>query len=358
MDSSSSATTTRMKVAAVNRICTAWRTYKARSSCGVGGVKEVPRRLPLTDPLTLEPIEGRPFYLISSQEPYVAHAFDARMLAEYFDASLMFENPCTREVLNRVEVSRLARHERVQRNSLLELYDNLDVAKKKLQEEQEFVSLLLETAEEEYDSIYLTICDSLEQFFDILSRLEKVGRDVGEEGVDDSFFTAKELRMLLTYYASVCFSNIDLPQLPSVDFRDKLKARINIIFEDYESAYILQSDDLDLLCNLATLIFYEELQRQLNRHIVAIMFPRLREMYNRCFNQIVRNPRLDCDAMHLHCKSLNHTIDKTLSKCESIFGIKSNCISLLRQFVCQIQKYYSPEAIQAARASYQATALH
>lgn len=81
---------------AATKIQRCWRAYVSSDQRN--------SKLP-EDPITCEVIRGYPFKLIASER--TTYYFDARALAEYFDTTLNFSNPLTREKLNSVEVRRL-----------------------------------------------------------------------------------------------------------------------------------------------------------------------------------------------------------------------------------------------------------
>lgn len=71
--------------------------------------KKHPPRLPVNDSdfFTLEPIQGRPFYLV--EDTGHVYQFHPQTLAEYFRREGNFTNPYTRKPLNPIELRRLDR---------------------------------------------------------------------------------------------------------------------------------------------------------------------------------------------------------------------------------------------------------
>lgn len=127
---------------AATKIQRCWRAYVASEFRN--------DKLP-EDPITCEVIRGYPFTLIASET--AVYKFDARALADYFDTTLNFSNPLTREKLNAIEVSRLqkqlwhAQNGRYRR--LRQDYENRKKLAREIAEHTNFVHVVTQAIEDE-----------------------------------------------------------------------------------------------------------------------------------------------------------------------------------------------------------------
>lgn len=303
------------------------------------------------DPMTLEPIVGKPFVLISKEPPHTEFKFDACVLANYFDTSMDFINPLTREELNQVEVLRLSKHPMVARTvssprapptsdmqarqawiseNMMKTYESRETLKRDIAASTQTIELMFE--ELAYDinqrlehmvlAIYEKMARSTSKFYGrstlgVIELVSKMHQDIEELNVGQLDLTAAALVVLR-----------ELP--PGVDL---FQAGSNV---------------LDLLIMIS---HQHSTITVTHKVLYRVVF---KSIINACVQAItimLYNPRISADILHTNCETLRKNITKKIDASSSE-KIPHYLTERVTSFFTKLLQYIAPERIELNRHSY------